>query len=291
MIKEEGRAEQSAGESDSLQAIQLNLLENAYDFTAEALRNLRRADDGEVHQLKFALIHVAQAVELLVKERLRQEHPILVFAQVDRASGRTVTVDTAVARLARAGVSLSRSDLSRIEAARRVRNELMHYEVSVTHEALYSAFVDLFEFAYVFGDQELGVQILDHLDQGLRERATSCIADFRREFVSYGGHRMVSAWPAEIVAAQYDEYYIINQTEHPRVPYGHPDDLLPYTPGFACHDCGVQFGQLHVSMCCGEACPVCKGQFHGEICPDRGDRMDWMSELAEPSLADVDDSG
>src|SRR3954453_16130761 len=78
--------------------VRMTLLENSYDFLNESLRASARAEQ-EPKALKFAVLHIVQAIELLLKARLQAEHPSLVYENVDRR-GRTVSLDLAVARVA-----------------------------------------------------------------------------------------------------------------------------------------------------------------------------------------------
>jgi HEPN domain-containing protein len=59
-----------------MKQVRMNLLENAYDFLNEALRSAERAGQ-DPQAWKFAVLHVVQAIELLLKARLQAEHPVL----------------------------------------------------------------------------------------------------------------------------------------------------------------------------------------------------------------------
>lgn|ERR1017187_2903694 len=76
-----------------------SLLENGLDFLLSSLEHLtaasaypktpvekiRQAADQKRH-LKYALIHLCSSIELIFKERLRQEHWTLVFKDISKAS-------------------------------------------------------------------------------------------------------------------------------------------------------------------------------------------------------------
>jgi hypothetical protein len=53
--------------------IRMTLLENSYDFLNETLRNATVAE-RRPHAWKFAVLHIVQAIELLLKARLQAEH-------------------------------------------------------------------------------------------------------------------------------------------------------------------------------------------------------------------------
>ena len=77
--------------------VTLTLLDNAHNFIGEALRKavLSEKDQG---QWKFAIFNLVQAIELLLKEKLRQEHRILIFKNIDKPET-TVSIESAITRL------------------------------------------------------------------------------------------------------------------------------------------------------------------------------------------------
>ena len=79
------------------QAVRMTMLENSYDFLNESLRAYERAEE-EPTAAKFAVLHIVQAIEMLLKARLQAEHPSLVYEHVDRR-GKTVSLDQAVVRV------------------------------------------------------------------------------------------------------------------------------------------------------------------------------------------------
>ncbi len=78
-----------------------SLLENGLDFLISSLNHLTSAsgrpgsktaitiDPSELEQkrrLKYALLHLCASIELIFKERLRQEHWSLVFKEISKAN-------------------------------------------------------------------------------------------------------------------------------------------------------------------------------------------------------------
>ena len=59
------------------------LIENAYTFINEAILNSRKAN-RDVKYLSFAILHLIQGLELMLKHILKQEHPILIYENVDK---------------------------------------------------------------------------------------------------------------------------------------------------------------------------------------------------------------
>lgn len=125
--------------------LRLGVLENAHDFIEESLRFPDRAT-VEPKAWKFAIVLCAQGIELLLKARLANEHPLLVKANIDRPeSDLTVSAEIALKRLAGWCADRRRGSV-RLLLARRLRNQFIHYEVNATVEQLEAAFADLLEF-------------------------------------------------------------------------------------------------------------------------------------------------
>jgi hypothetical protein len=62
---------------------ELSLIENAFDFLQEAIDCLR---EGSPRKLKYSVLHLASAAELLLKARLSREHWSLIFKDPAKAS-------------------------------------------------------------------------------------------------------------------------------------------------------------------------------------------------------------
>ena len=265
--------------------VKLNLRENAYDFIEESLRYAELAVD-DPSAWKFAIVLAAQGIELLLKARLADEHPLLLLANPDRpAPGPTVGVDSAIARLTSAGVSIAKDDLDRLRLARRLRNEFVHYEVNATVEQLEGVFADLFEFAHVFHYSELGDELHGHLSEDLFAAEAAMIERFRRELIVYQGSEVVRWFPSEIVDAQFALRLSISGTTYDRIRRGaagdpHEDTTRP------CHDCSVVRGQLHAYGCDSERCPRCSGQLLSCGCDwewEYVEKIDHFVPVAEPT--------
>lgn len=107
--------------------MQLNLFDNAID---SILHGLEHYAEGNLNprDYKFSILHVAQGVELLLKERLAREHWVLVFEKVDKpaAGERTVGFDGAIQRLE--GICKVHLDKYKagLQALKNARNEMEH---------------------------------------------------------------------------------------------------------------------------------------------------------------------
>jgi hypothetical protein len=107
----------------------LTLLENSLSFFNESLKCCRKAEDDPSYW-KFAILHLVQAMELAIKEALRQVHPVMVYDDIDKPN-LTVTITKGLARLknkAIGGYTITKNEEDEIKSAIRIRNELVHYE-------------------------------------------------------------------------------------------------------------------------------------------------------------------
>ncbi|WP_079408411.1 hypothetical protein [Streptomyces sp. 3211] len=117
-----------------------------------------------VRALKYAVLHLQAAVEVLLKYRLIQEHWSLVFAKpetatrsaFDKAEFNSCTTDQAVQRLERiACVAFTEKDKEALTALTKDRNALQHYGLTHTAEAVESRAVSVLDFLVRFLDSEL----------------------------------------------------------------------------------------------------------------------------------------
>jgi hypothetical protein len=195
--------------------------ENAYDFVNASLREADAAVI-EPKRWKFAIVHVAQALELLLKARLADEHALLVMGNVDKPGRFTVGFDKALDRLATCGVTLQHEDLLRLRAARDLRNDLTHFHAIVSDEELRAAFIDLFEFSHVFHLRELDGELHEHVEEQLWPSEADMMEAFHSDLVTYQGAQMVPQFAAQIVAAQYYREVEINGERYERIACGIP---------------------------------------------------------------------
>lgn len=269
-------------------AVKLNVRENAYGFLNEALRFALRAwpkddQDDEVEWdpdldveeecWRFAIVLAAQGIELLLKARLGQEHPLLVYRNPGRG-GLTVGVDEAIERLARAGVALDPADGRALRSARELRNAFVHFEADYTVDQAAAAFAGLMEFAHVFHLAEFGQELHEHVDDELHHVEAVVIAEFRRGQVIYQGSEVPATYVIELVTSQFYPRIRVGDDFFDRYPHGHAANLGGEKAGERpCGDCMALAEQLHADGCDCETCPSCGSQMLGCNC-------DWEWEVA-----------
>jgi hypothetical protein len=140
--------------------IEFDILANAADSITQAIELLAWKDESdEARRLKQAVMAVAHGVELLLKERLRKVHPVLIWENVDKfpiLSARTVTVDIALSRLSKiGGLEFLEGDADLIKSLRDTRNAIEHYSWSTTKSEADRIVGQALGFALHFAKDEL----------------------------------------------------------------------------------------------------------------------------------------
>jgi hypothetical protein len=239
--------------------IRLALRESAYDFLNVSIDEAGLAEE-EPRRWKFAIVHIAQTLELLLKARLAQEHELLVRANVGKAGRLTVGFNQALERLAHCGVHFDQADLRRLESARNLRNDVVHFATMAEPEELRAAYIDLFEFAHVFHLKELHEELHEHVAEEAWAAEAHFMEAFRSDTTTYQGVEIRPPFAAEIVAAQYEPQILVNGQPLDRIRYR--DEREHFMKDFDgnCGDCAVRPGQLHVPGCDWETCPHCGRQ-------------------------------
>lgn len=128
-----------------MEELQFELLENGLDFIASGLDHIARG--ATKTDLKYGVLHLASGIELVLKERLRQEDWTLVFKDTDDADGerykagdfRSVDHKECLKRLEEeCGIEISRESKGKLSAFRARRNRLEHFAIVDTKSAIES---------------------------------------------------------------------------------------------------------------------------------------------------------
>lgn len=137
------------------------LLENGLDFLASAVSNLSGQPDQR--DLKYALLHLASGIELVLKERLRRHDETQLyqrpekFDEVDFAAGnfQSTNAKETVKRLVDAAVPISDADRTQLQLLRERRNRIEHFGFDDTAEAVSAISARMLGFALDFIAREL----------------------------------------------------------------------------------------------------------------------------------------
>lgn len=146
--------------------IEMNLLDNSVDYARKALRDAVDAST-DPRSWKYAINNLGQAVELAVKERLRREHRILVFQNIDKPK-MSVSFKTAISRLANAcEVTLHPSEAGLLTKVVHSRNQFMHQECSIDEANAKVIFAKSMGILRDFYIKQLEVDFVRKIDPGL----------------------------------------------------------------------------------------------------------------------------
>lgn len=262
--------------------LQLSLWENSRSFFRESIAKALLAERDPI-AWKFAILMLVQAIELVVKERLRREHPLLVLENVDK-SRRTVSLDQGVKRLRRIeGVEIGASDAAALDRAKNWRDDIVHAEVDTNTVQLKAAFATLFGFYAAFTKRHLDEEVdsvlsADLLLEALRIKAYARELTGRAE-AAMADERIEPEWiwlcrrcglAAFVVQDDICRCYVCGW-EEPIVHCGHCRDPY-YVDGTEEFDFGNHKGiEIPIRLC--PSCASAVGNSHdddGSIVPDDG---------------------
>ncbi|TFC56889.1 hypothetical protein E3O62_11965 [Cryobacterium sp. TMT2-15-1] len=243
--------------------LRLTLIENAYDSLNESLGYVEKAAVDPT-RWKFAVLNLVHAVELVIKQRLFNEHALLIWENIDQPGKNTASLGKALTRLSNIHVGVQKSDLEAISTAIKWRNNITHYEVDLIAEEVRENYLLIFEFLDGFHHQHFSGSLSEHIDNAHVQTAMDLVESFNKEFIEYRGRMMHRRWPRRLVAAQQIVVLSRSCVEYARLRWGaethwstwmSDDEPLDYCP-----DCAAGIADLHGPYCDQEECPSCGGQ-------------------------------
>lgn len=235
----------------------ISILENSYHFINESMKYYRKSQRNSDHW-PFAVFLLIQGLELLMKSVLKEEHPILIYENVDNPKN-TVSISQALERLISiSNIKIDEKEKRVIMRAIAYRNFVLHFEISYNHFELRSTYVQLFEFVHYFHSKHLGQDLHNSIEKVLWSTEALLMSNFKKEFVFYNGIEVHKSTPTDIIKFQKLDGLKIGDNYFERIVYGSERSTWSQN---ACHDCGCLKGQYHTDYCDVEECPSCGGQF------------------------------
>lgn len=137
-------------------------LDNGLDYMLSVVGHL--AGDPGPSELKYAVLHLAAAIEVLLKARLAEEHWSLVFRSTDTASRTayetgdfdSVSTDKAIDRLANVvGLDLAERDKKAVKRVVAKRNRLQHHGLTDSAQAVKAVANEALSFLLSFVGEHL----------------------------------------------------------------------------------------------------------------------------------------
>ena len=133
--------------------LQLSLYENAIDSIRHAVEHYSQ-DPIESRRYKYAILHLAQGVILLLKERLSKEHPNFIYVNVVE-DDKTVDVELVLLRLEKIAKLKLEGSKGLVRELAKMRNKIEHYAVTINRRQAASIFVRTMAFLTWFVHDEL----------------------------------------------------------------------------------------------------------------------------------------
>lgn len=148
-----------------------NLIENANDSLEHALEHIGPVYQNNAGDWKRIIVDLAHVIELLFKEKLRQIHPAFIFTNIDKYpshNAHAVGAELAFKRLRNVGgIQFSEIEINAICTAREKRNEIEHYEFSISSHEARALVGQVLSFIFNFADEQLKLDWKElHLKKG-----------------------------------------------------------------------------------------------------------------------------
>ncbi|MFE1028266.1 hypothetical protein ACFW5I_27485 [Streptomyces sp. NPDC058818] len=172
---------------------------NGIDYLRDVIDRLARSSgEPSERDLKYAVLHLQAAAEVLLKARLREEHWSLVISKAEKTNLKkfekgefesTTNTETVRRLVEVVGLDISVDDKKTLLDLATTRNQLQHWGITEEANAVLTRAADVLDFLIRFLDQHL----LPHLDADDEEAVADDLEEIRTGLVrieSYVASRM-----------------------------------------------------------------------------------------------------
>lgn len=225
----------------------LDIFENAVDSLVEALHKFEEGENGDDKAYKFAVLHTAHFLELLLKHHVAAKHPLLIYSnpfskKLD--TNRTITLWDAVNFINNENEgTIDQELLADLEWLKKLRNEIEHHKFEMDVDNVRLTMGRIFQAVQEFLENHSEVELETHLPESVLKTFTT-LAD------EYEFKRQTAIKAAE----KYEE-------EHPG-DYKDPDDKPTV---LFCYECDSQTLIEDEDSNSGYKCNFCGNEESDEI--------------------------
>ena len=256
--------------------LQLDLLDNSYDFLNNALFYYNKANLDDGHEegqanletklfWKTGFILLVQSLELILKESLRRTSDILVYENIDTqfsSDSKTISFQKSVQRLLNLKTNfISTEQKDFILSCGEIRNQFIHYKVKYNSVDIKKKFCKLVElYSIIHRKTKKGkIKIFKYNEYFYKD----CLKKAKDFYVFRGiefDKKELENFKKEIAEMQDFNYcYDKNGNYFERIKYGDKRDFF-YTGSKYCPHCAAKLGEYHLKMCSHEICSRCSEQ-------------------------------
>ncbi|MFF3127733.1 hypothetical protein ACFVRD_36815 [Streptomyces sp. NPDC057908] len=167
---------------------------NGIDYLRSVVKHLRPKTGGAPRDIKYAVLHLQAATEVLLKARLSRVHWSLIFkdpgkataAKYADASFESCTTNAAVERLRNiAGIAISKKEADALDDLARDRNRLQHYGLTHNAQAVEARAATVLDFLVRFIDEHLEPELSEsgplYLEMGVVRHGLKDVQSFVTE--------------------------------------------------------------------------------------------------------------
>lgn len=176
-----------------------SLSENALDSLEHAIMHLNKPKELNKGDYKRVILDLSHVAELLFKERLRMVHPAFVLSNIDKypsTSAHTVSAAVALQRLEKIGnVDFKKEDRAALKTIRDKRNEIEHYEFSISEKEARVVIGNVLVFIFRFATDEVG---LNWADRRINDPSWSRLNEFAEFYEAQLAYITETLWDSEI---------------------------------------------------------------------------------------------